>query len=88
MKEIEKLKDEIEKIKSRNRRVEKDKAWETSIVRRIAVAVATYAVVLLFFLMTGTDKPALSAFVPAIGFLLSTLSIDILKSWWLKNRKD
>lgn len=88
MTEIEKIKGEIEKIKARNKRVERDKTWETSVVRRIAVAVATYVVVLLFFLMTGTERPVLSAFVPAIGFLLSTLSIDILKSWWLKNRKD
>ena len=88
MTEVEKLKNEIEKIKAHNRRVEKDKEWETSTVRRIAVAVATYVVVLLFFLMTDTNRPFLSALIPAIGFLLSTLSINILKSWWLKARKE
>lgn len=35
MTEIEKIKDEIEKIKARNRRVERDKKWETSIVRNL-----------------------------------------------------
>jgi len=38
------LKIEIEKIKGRNRRVEADKAWETSLTRKILIAVLTYFV--------------------------------------------
>lgn len=87
MTEIDQIKEEIEKIKARNKRVEADKTWETSWTRRAAVAISTYIVVLLFFLMTKNEKPFFSALVPAIGFLLSTLSIDILKSWWLKNKR-
>ncbi len=41
MKDIEK---EIEKIKERNKRVEKDKAWETSWTRRICIMILTYIV--------------------------------------------
>lgn len=88
MTEIENLRREIEKIKARNKRVEADKAWETSALRRIAVALFTYTVVLLFFIMIKVENPHISALVPSIGFLLSTLSLDILKSWWLKNRKS
>ncbi len=86
MTEVERLKEEIEKIKARNARVERDKAWETSGTRKIAVAAATYAVVLIFFLIIKVDRPYLSAIVPTLGFLLSTLSIDILKNWWVKNK--
>lgn len=80
------LEKEVEAIKARNKRVEGDKKWETSWTRRIAIAVSTYLVVLLFFLVIGAERPFVSALVPAIGFLLSTFSIDILKSRWLKKR--
>ena len=33
------LKEEIEKIKKRNKRVEKDKEWETSLTRKLTIAV-------------------------------------------------
>lgn len=87
MSTIPELEKEIETIKTRNARVEKDKAWETSWTRRIAIALATYIVVLLFFLAIGANRPFESALVPSIGFLFSTLTIDFLKSWWLKAQK-
>lgn len=80
------LHEEIEKIKARNRKVEKDKAWETSWTRKIAIAVFTYIVVLIFFLMTNAPRPFVSALVPAIAFLLSTTSINILKNWWINKQ--
>ena len=48
MAELENLKTEIEKIKARNRRVEKDKTWETSLTRRIAIATITYVLITIF----------------------------------------
>ncbi|MDO8486950.1 MAG: hypothetical protein Q7S45_01460 [Candidatus Curtissbacteria bacterium] len=88
MTELEKLKKEIEAIKARNARVERDKAWETSWTRKIAVAAATYAVVLIFFLIIKIDRLFLSAIVPTLGFILSTLSVDILKNWWLSKKSN
>lgn len=81
------LKQEINDIKERNKKVECDKAWETSWSRRIALACLTYGMIALFFLMTGFDRPYSSALVPTAGFLLSTLSLSLLKKWWIKNRK-
>lgn len=88
MTNLENLEKEIESIKNRNRRVEKDKAWETSWTRKAAIAVSTYIVVLIFFLIAKVEKPFIGALVPSIAFLLSTASIEILKNWWLnKSRK-
>lgn len=86
MTEVEKLKEEVEKIKTRNARVEKDKAWETSWTRKVAIAAATYTTILIFFLIIKIDRPFLSAIVPTLGFLLSTLSVDILKNWWVEKK--
>ncbi|MEX2028166.1 MAG: hypothetical protein WD988_01550 [Candidatus Curtissbacteria bacterium] len=85
--EIEKLKEEVQAIKARNARVEKDKAWETSWTRKIAVAAATYTTILIFFLIIKVDRPLLSALVPTLGFLLSTTSVNILKNHWIKKQR-
>ena len=45
MKDLEK---EIELIKERNKRVEKDKAWETSMLRKVSIAILTYIVVITY----------------------------------------
>ena len=78
------IKVEIKKIQERNARVEADKAWETSGARKIVVALLTYIVIVLFFLAGGFPRPWVNAIVPTLGFLLSTLTVEIAKSWWLK----
>jgi hypothetical protein len=88
MDEILQLKNEIEKIKKRNVRVEADKAWETSLFRKILVAILTYAVIVLFFAVAELPKPFINAIVPTLGFLLSTLSISFFKEKWLNRRRN
>jgi hypothetical protein len=74
----------IEKIEKRNKKVEADKAWETSYTRRFFIAILTYLIVVLFFRILNLPKPFINAIVPTMGFLLSTLSISILKTIWLR----
>ena len=50
----ENLKEEIEKIKSRNKKVELDKAWETSWTRRICICILTYIVVVIYSYMINS----------------------------------
>lgn len=83
MSEVTALKQEIEAIKERNTRVEFDKAWETSWTRRISIAIATYIIVSLFMMTIGVEKPLITAIVPVLGFLLSTLSVERVKKWWM-----
>lgn len=87
-KTIEKLEKEIEAIKIRNKRVETDKIRETSWIRKISIAFLTYIVIVIFFFSANISKPFINAIVPTIGFLLSTLSLDILKKYWIKKRKN
>ena len=74
----------ITEILERNRRVESDKAWETSWSRRLAITVFTYFVALIFMQVAGLKTPVLSAFIPAGGYFLSTLSIPFLKQFWIE----
>ncbi|MDP3880608.1 MAG: hypothetical protein Q8Q32_00280 [bacterium] len=78
---------EIEEIKARNRRVELDKAWETSWTRRLFIGAITYAIAGIWLVWIGDSSPWLKAFVPSGGYILSTLSLPILKNWWSKSRK-
>ena len=79
---------EIEKIKERNKRVELDKAWETSWTRRICICILTYIVVVVYSNMINkVINVWLSSLVPVIGFTLSTLSLKLVRKGWEKSRK-
>lgn len=84
MEELEQIKKDIEEIKERNKKVEKDKAWETSLFRRVLVSILTYLVVVLFFIFAKLPNPFINAIVPTIGFVLSTLSVSFFKKIWQK----
>lgn len=76
---------EINDIKARNKRVEKDKAWETSWTRRICIMILTYLVVIAYsYIIKKYDNILLSSLVPVIGFTLSTLSLKIVRKIWEK----
>jgi len=82
------LEKEIAHIKERNRKVEADKAWETSWARRIAIVALTYAVTSIVFASIGVPKPFENALVPTVAFLLSTLTLEAFKNMWLCRRRD
>ena len=81
LKEVER---EINKLKLRNKKVEAVKAWETSFFRRVIIAVMTYLIIVLFFWVIEVSYYWLNALVPTAGFVLSTLSLPVLKKWWIK----
>lgn len=87
MEELEQIKKDIQEIKERNIRVERDKDWETSLFRKILVAVLTYIIIALFFIFAHLPNPFINAIVPTLGFLLSTLSVSFIKKTWIKSRK-
>ncbi|RTK94395.1 hypothetical protein EKI60_03370 [Candidatus Saccharibacteria bacterium] len=83
MSDIEKR---LNAIEERNSRVELDKAWETSWLRRVSLALMTYITVLLFLMTIDNERPAINALVPTGGFLLSTLTMGWLRSTWQRSR--
>ena len=82
------LENEIVKIKERNKKVELDKAWETSWTRKICIGILTYIVVVLYsHLINRISNIWLSSLVPVIGFILSTFSLKLVRNVWEKNKK-
>ena len=82
---MSKLNDEIIKIKERNKKVETDKAWETSLTRKLSILLLTYVVIAITLQILGLPKPLVNAIIPAIAFFLSTLTIPLFKIWWIEN---
>ena len=79
------LNKEIEEIKNRNKRVELDKAWETSWTRKICICILTYVVVVIYsYIVRNYNNIFLSSIVLVIGFTLSTLSLKYVRKIWEK----
>ncbi len=84
---VQKLEEEIERIKERNRRVEAEKAWETSIFRVVSIILLTYAVIVVVMWSIEVQRPFVDAIIPTVGFTLSTLTLPPIKRWWISHRQ-
>lgn len=78
------LEQKINKIESRNKKVESDKAWEISFSRKLVIFILTYLAISIFLWAIKIEKPFLNAIVPAIAFMLSTLTMPYFKKAWIK----
>lgn len=84
METLEELAKRLTAVEERNRRVEKDKAWEGSLTRRALLIIFTYVSIGLYFSFISVDRPWINAVVPSLGFLLSTLTLPYFKEIWIK----
>ena len=83
------VEEKIKKIEERNKRVEKDKAWEISLTRKICIMILTYIVVVIYsYFIRKYDNIFLSSLIPVIGFTLSTLSLKLVRRIWEKKHMD
>ncbi len=80
------LEERVVKLEARNKRVELDKAWETSWTRRLLILVLTYIILGLYLWVIGVSNAWLNAIVPSIGFVLSTASLTWFRKLW-ENKK-
>lgn len=78
------LKERIAKIELRNKEVEKNKAWEGSLTRKVLISLFTYIAIAMYLKFIVGIDPWINAIVPTVGFLLSTLTLSYFKTWWEK----
>ncbi len=79
MKEVKELEKRIEDIENRNKRVEGDKAWKTSSLRKALIVLLTYVFAVLYLKIADTTNPFFGAVVPWVGFYLSTQTLSVIK---------
>lgn len=76
--ELKEIEQEIQKIKQRNKRVELDKAWETSWTRKICICILTYIIVVIYsYVIRNFDNIFLSSLVPVIRIYIINIVIKI-----------
>jgi hypothetical protein len=75
-------------VETRNARVESDKAWEVSLTRRFFIAAITYLFIGLYLSWLDVAEPWLNAVVPMVGFMLSTLALRSIKTFWSSKRRS
>ena len=76
------IEERLAAIEARNEKVEADKAWETSWTRRISIMILTYLVVVAYLHFVVRIDPWINAIVPVIGFMLSTLTVRVIRKLW------
>ena len=84
MNEIDILKQEIQKLKERNKTVDANKAWEVSFTRRLLLMTITYLLAVITLITLKNNSPWLNAIIPTLGFYLSTLTLPFIKKLWEK----
>ena len=84
---MEELEKRIIEIEKRNKRVEGDKAWETSNLRKVLIIILTYIFAVLYLKIADTTNPFFGAVVPCVGFFLSTQTLSVIKKKWLAKHK-
>lgn len=82
---LDALEVEIESLKLRNKRVEADKAWETSLPRILTIAIVTYIAAVVVFQLIGSSRCFLDAFIPSGAYLLSVQTLPFIKRAWLSS---
>jgi hypothetical protein len=80
------MEERVARIEKRNRLVELDKTWETSITRRVVISIFTYLSIGVFLTITEFERPWVAAIVPAIAFMLSMLILPLFKNTWIRSR--
>ncbi len=78
------IEEEINLIRCRNRKAEADKAWEISNMRKIAVALTAYFVMICVMYVLKMENLFIGAIIPTLGFILSTVSADLVKKIRMK----
>lgn len=81
---IKNIEQRIQKVEDRNKKVETDKAWETSWTRRALLTLFTYLAIGVYLRVIDIPRSWLNAVVPAVAFMLSTLTMPFFKKLWLK----
>ena len=77
--------EDITLLQERNARVETDKAWETSLTRRIIITIGTYVIIGSYLTFLDIERAWLHALVPPTAYIISTLSLPLIKRVWVKH---
>ena len=80
------IEERLSVIEERNARVQLDKAWEISLLRRGLISGIIYICAVILLNILGHEGAWKHAFVPVMGYVLSTLSLPAIKKLWISHK--
>lgn len=83
---MEDINKRLTQIEERNKRVEMEKAWETSKTRSVSIVVITYILATVVMYIIDVPKPYLNSVIPTLGYFLSVQSLPWIKKIWMDKR--
>ncbi len=91
-KKLNERKEKRETIEERNLRVDSNKAWETSNLRKLLIAIITYIVIAVYmaaieFITLGPSW-AIMPVIPTLGYLISTTGLNFIANRWKKKWRE
>ena len=85
--QIKKIEERLIKIEQRNKKVELEKAWETSTTRKISILLITYIFIVILMYFLDIKKSCINAIIPTIGYFISTQSLPFIKKCWVNKKR-
>lgn len=79
------VRNSISAIQMRNKKVEAEKAWETSWQKAAIILSITYVFMIFFMNIIWVKWVYVNAMIPTFWFFLSTLSLGFLKQKYIEN---
>jgi chromosome segregation protein len=76
---------EFEESKGNEEQTDEQVIHSRSETRKFVIAICTYIAIGVFLIVINKENPWINAIVPTIGFMLSTLTLPFIKTWWKKN---
>ena len=83
---MEDINKRLTQIEERNKRVEMEKAWETSKTRSVSIVVITYILATVVMYIIDVPKPYLNSVIPTLGYFLSVQSLPWIKKIWMDKK--
>ena len=81
---IKELETRVKQLEDRNKKIEGNKAWEISFSRKVVLIMFTYLAIGIYMYAVNLPDPWLNAIVPAVAFMLSTLTLPFFRRIWLR----
>ena len=79
------LENKVKELEEKNRQLEYEKAWETSLTRKIYLMIGIYIIVITYsYVIKKFNNIFLSSLIPVIPFALSNSSLKIIRKIWEK----
>jgi len=79
------LEEQVQKLILLEKYIALQKKWDQSRIRITLNASGVYLVTVIFMHVLAIENPAVSALIPVFGYVITTISLPLVKKLWIKS---